>query len=309
MEDDDGGIVTGTINLTVRAVPRIDSITRDAPSEAFTSADTLVFRVKFNTAVENVGKEDFILRTTSTATIAKVEAVEGEGDTIYLVTIAGGDLATFNGTLGLDLAATQNVSDPYGEALRSTKPTIRETYVVDNLAPKPGAVVIGDESGQRSVIRTITVNFDSPIVFDSGAFELRHSDGTLVPVTADVAPGKATTKVVLTLATLPGESLGDGNYRLTVLDSLVRDLASNGFDGDQDGMAGGHAVDEFFRLFGDSDGDRDVDGQDYGRFGMAFLKSAGDPGYNPAMDADGDGDVDGQDYGQFGQRFLKRLEP
>ena len=66
-------------------------------------------------------------------------------------------------------------------------------------------------------------------------------------------------------------------------------------------------LDEFFRFFGDSDGDRDVDGQDYGRFGLSFLKSDGTPGFNPAFDFDGDGDVDGQDYGNFGLRFLKTL--
>ena len=69
------------------------------------------------------------------------------------------------------------------------------------------------------------------------------------------------------------------------------------------------ATDEFFRLFGDSDGDRDVDGQDYGRFALTFLKSVGTAGFNSALDFDGDGDVDGRDYGNFGRRFLKTLPP
>ena len=74
-----------------------------------------------------------------------------------------------------------------------------------------------------------------------------------------------------------------------------------------DWVHGENAADHFFRFYGDSDGDRDVDGQDYGRFGLAFLQSA--PGaYNPDFDFDGDGDVDGQDYGRFGLRFSRRLD-
>ena len=101
--------------------------------------------------------------------------------------------------------------------------------------------------------------------------------------------------------------MDNGDYQLRVLDSHLHDLAYNAMDGDSDDTAGGDHVDEFFRLFGDSDGDRDVDGQDYGRFGLTFLKTNSDPGFQSAMDFDGDGDVDGQDYGQFGINFLKTL--
>jgi len=62
-------------------------------------------------------------------------------------------------------------------------------------------------------------------------------------------------------------------------------------------------------LFGDDDGDRDVDGQDYGRFGRSFLKSQGAIDFNAAMDREGDGnvDVDGQDYGAFLRNFHRSL--
>ena len=62
-------------------------------------------------------------------------------------------------------------------------------------------------------------------------------------------------------------------------------------------------MDGFFRLFGDSDGDRDVDGLDRDRFRSAFKTSAGDAGYLWYFDFDGDGDVDGRDNGQFNRRF------
>ena len=74
-------------------------------------------------------------------------------------------------------------------------------------------------------------------------------------------------------------------------------------DGDADGAAGGNRVDSVYRLFGDSDGDRDVDGADRDLFRSAFRQSSGDAGYLWYFDFDGDGDVDGRDNGQFNRRF------
>ncbi len=114
---------------------------------------------------------------------------------------------------------------------------------------------------------------------------------------------------MLSFPSLAGGSLADENYRLTVLDSHVRDTAGNPLDGDKDGESGGSAVSEFYRLFGDTDGDRDVDGQDYGRFAQTFLKTLSQQAFRSDLDDDNDGDVDGQDFGQFRRRFQKRLEP
>lgn len=74
-----------------------------------------------------------------------------------------------------------------------------------------------------------------------------------------------------------------------------------------DFLYGDVAADAFFRRFGDSDGDRDVDGQDYGRFGLTFLKPSSESSFNPTFDFDGDNDVDGQDYSRFGRRYLRPL--
>ena len=65
--------------------------------------------------------------------------------------------------------------------------------------------------------------------------------------------------------------------------------------------------DAFFRHFGDTDGDRDVDGRDHGQFGLTFLRSDGDDAFDPSLDFHGDGDVDGQDYARFGRRLMRRL--
>ena len=76
---------------------------------------------------------------------------------------------------------------------------------------------------------------------------------------------------------------------------------------EQDFHFGEVPADAFFRLLGDSDGDRDVDGQDFGRFALAFLKPSSDPAFDDAFDADGDGTIDGDDYGWFELRSLRSL--
>ena len=106
----------------------------------------------------------------------------------------------------------------------------------------------------------------------------------------------------------------DGNYQLSIDGSKIRSSANGTLvDVDHSGTGGGlyelgeTESDGFFRLFGDSDGDRDVDGQDFGRFALTLQKAAGQPEFNAALDSDGDGDVDGQDYGRLVKRLMRRL--
>ena len=58
-----------------------------------------------------------------------------------------------------------------------------------------------------------------------------------------------------------------------------------------------------YRLFGDNDGDGDVDAVDFLAFRNTFGFSSGDPGYNPAFSWDGDSDVDAHDFLEFRSRF------
>jgi hypothetical protein len=86
-------------------------------------------------------------------------------------------------------------------------------------------------------------------------------------------------------------SLANGNYTLTVHAGKVRDRLGQELDGDADGHNGGDRVDAFFRLFGDTDGDRDRDLIDLCRFLSTFGKRAGDTGYLWYLDVNGDGAV------------------
>ncbi|WP_197456026.1 Ig-like domain-containing protein [Stieleria neptunia] len=185
--------------------------------------------------------------------------------------------------------------------------------------PIVDGIVINGGHDQRSRLDRLAIRFDQPVRIDDDGdspFELINLDtNQRVDVSANVDPLDSPSTLLLTF--LPGPSVGpggmllDGNYQLTMKASLIT-VGAMVLDGNGDGTAADHvfgndATDNFFRFFGDSDGDRDVDGQDYGRFGLTFLKQTGMTDFDPTLDADADGDVDGHDYGRFGLNFLKRI--
>lgn len=253
----------------------------------------------------------------------------GYADQTYQFAVGDGDVdnAAFE-IVGQSLRVLPGVQwdyeqkDQYSVRIEATSPLgeSMESVLLIDVLPRPEitSVVVNGGSLSRSTVSSLTVEFDSAIVPNESAFIVTNRDTQeVVNVNvefSDSGPGSSTTAL---LTFLPGPSvkssagangldLIDGNYRLDIAGSQV--VAS----GDQAAMVGDYAfgaaaVDGFFSQFGDSDGDRDVDGQDYGRFGLSFLKSPGDAGFDARFDFDGDGDVDGKDYGHFGAQFLKRL--
>ncbi|PAY17814.1 hypothetical protein CKO51_19145 [Rhodopirellula sp. SM50] len=185
--------------------------------------------------------------------------------------------------------------------------------------PTVQQILINDGADSRSQVTSVTVTFGEelePALLPSAFSLVNTSTATsvgIVHVTASVMDGMTT--ATLTFAGestvdrdgtgAQGNSLADGNYRLHIDASGIR--STGGLEMFNDVIFGQQPVDGFFRLYGDSDGDRDVDGQDYGRFGLTFLTAAGQSRFNAQLDSDGDGDVDGQDYGRFGLNFLKRI--
>ncbi|QDV44463.1 FG-GAP repeat protein [Stieleria neptunia] len=288
--------------------PDLNRVVRHAPLNESTHADSLQFRLEFSEQVGQVDASDFVVVGGSTALVTNVSSVQSTGEIVFELTVSGGDLPDFDGIVGIDLSETHDIQDVLGNPLSEASPEINEKFFVDNTAPTSGPVVT--DGGQHSIVRSVSVTFDSPVTIDEGAFEVQTLDGMGVSITSQIEVLPEGTRATIgfqgPLVDASG-SLLDGIYRLAIRDGYVRDAAGNSFDGDFDGTPGGRYVDEFFRLFGDSDGDRDVDGQDYGRFGLSFLKSASEDGYDPRFDSDDDGDVDGQDYGRFGLNFLKRI--
>jgi hypothetical protein len=155
------------------------------------------------------------------------------------------------------------------------------------------------------MVTSLTVTFSGVVTLDDGAFQLRRHGGGPVDlnVAASVVDGK--TVAVLTFAGngIIGGSLADGNYTLTIRANRIHDSSGQRLDGDSDGKEGGNYRDDFFRLYGDSDGDHDVDLRDLSRFLGALGRREGQHGLLNYFDFDGDHDVDFRDA----LAFLGRL--
>ncbi|PAY21330.1 hypothetical protein CKO51_01760 [Rhodopirellula sp. SM50] len=185
------------------------------------------------------------------------------------------------------------------------------------LPPTIADVSVNAGDASRSSLDSVAVRFDQVVSIDSSgpdpAVEIVNpaTDASLpIGVSASIVDGKT----VLEISFSNPAAIADGNYVLNLNAQLITasglplDGNRNGVvDGEDDFQFGAETSDAFFKFYGDTDGDRDVDGQDYGRFGLSFLKSTGQAGFDPRLDADFDGDVDGQDYGRFGIRFLRTL--
>ena len=171
----------------------------------------------------------------------------------------------------------------------------------------------------RSNVNEVVVSFDEIVTFGSGAFELvqRGADGGPVDVTTSIDNSSGRSIVTLTFsgsfATASG-SLVDGNYELTVVGDQITTSSGAAYDANDDGVAGGSFVhgdtetDNFFRLFGDGDGDRDVDLFDLLGFRTTFGQSTGNANFNEGFDANGDGVVNVIDLLSFRQNFGERLD-
>ncbi len=123
------------------------TITHYNPVNGTTNADILVYRVTFTEAVQNVTADDFTV-TGSTATVQSVIAVSGTNS--YDVTVSGGNLNNFNGTVTLGFSTLitgttdehehehehfiQNITDVAGNNLDNS-PAATGSYTVDNVAP------------------------------------------------------------------------------------------------------------------------------------------------------------------------------
>jgi len=121
-----------------RTAPTLERFARDLPSDEATNADVLRFKASFDEPVTHVDASDF---TVDGSTTAAVSVVGGSGGAEYIVTVFGGDLPGYDGVVGLDLAATQDVEDLAGNPLSIGEPGVDQTYLVDNTTPIDPAVV------------------------------------------------------------------------------------------------------------------------------------------------------------------------
>jgi hypothetical protein len=256
------------------------------------------------------------------ATVGLLSTVDpdlGDSFTYTLIAGAGGtDNGAFN-ISGNTLRATGNLDfenkssysirvktqDQFGLAFEKSF-----TILVTNAIELVSAVVNGGNSFanplQRSQITSLVVTTDLPLTDPSTAFTLTNIGLYTASESVLSASQILVTNVgnVYTLRFGPGSgvvtrqgsgtrgnSLADGNWVLKVTQAT----GANQY--------GHRAVDKFFRMFGDSDGDGDVDGTDVLALRRAQLAAS----YNAALDWDGNGSVSaGVDLSNFGLNQNKR---
>jgi hypothetical protein len=173
-------------------------------------------------------------------------------------------------------------------------------------------------SAQRSRVTSVTVTFSAAVTLPANAAQaFRLTRTGLGTPTGDVTlavdlTGSTATQTVARLtfsgALTESGSLADGNYTLTVLGSQVS-AGGQLLDGNGDGQPGGDFSLALHRLFGDNDGDRDVDSLDFFQLRSTYGLAASAPGYLAAFDFNGDGFVDALDFFQFRTRFGTTLAP
>ncbi|MCS7010974.1 MAG: sortase, partial [Anaerolineales bacterium] len=130
------GYTGGETYIIDKTAPTLLSLTRQNPPTSPTNADVLVFRATFSEEVQNVHAGDFVVTGTTASLLNVVGVGSGPTYSVFDLTIAGGDLATLNGTVGVDLAVGQNILDLAGNSLPTVEPSVDQTYTVDNTAPQ-----------------------------------------------------------------------------------------------------------------------------------------------------------------------------
>ncbi|MDM8535267.1 Ig-like domain-containing protein [Desulfobacterales bacterium HSG17] len=197
--------------------PKITSFGRQTPASQKTNADTLVFRVTFSENIKNADSADFSINSTSTAGITAVSAVTAA---VYDVTISGGDLASFNNSVGLNLAAAANITDDVGNALAAGEPALDETYIVDNTLPD---VTINQAAEQADPTNNNTIYFTAVFSEDVTGFT-----GTGVALSGTAG---ASSKVVTGSGTTYNIAVSgmttSGNVLALIPPGMAQDLAGN----------------------------------------------------------------------------------
>jgi hypothetical protein len=190
-----------------------------------------------------------------------------------------------------------------------------ESWGTGITAPRvAGPPQINDGTGQRSMVYSLTVTFDSVVTFATipgAAFTLTRIGGAAVgsfQANATTVNNGTQTQVVLSGfrgAEAHAGSLAEGRYTLGVMASQI---TSQGLplDGNADGTGGDDYVftdngkaGGLYRLYGDANGDRVVDAADLSLFRGMFGATTSDP----TFDWDADGVVNAADLNRFRSNF------
>jgi Ca2+-binding RTX toxin-like protein len=201
---------------------------------------------------------------------------------------------------------------------------------VGNAPEMVGAIVVGDGSVQRSLIKQLSFVFDTEVLINEGAFVVQRRDfnaaGILTPVSvpiqvSQIAEANGNYRVIIKFVYSAGSTtvrqgslaLQDGNYQLLIDGSKVLSVSDGiSFDADRNGESGGTTVfgnqqaHGFYSFFGDVRGLRVVGAFENNEFRKTINKLAGTPGFDDRFDVDGNGAIGAFDNNEIRKSLLKQ---
>ena len=235
----------------------------------------------------------------------------GSGNVNETLDVFPGDQVIYRVSANIAPAATGSTTV---DATATPDAAVSDTDLLNNSAsatttigapPSVANVQINDGvNPTRSQITSLTVTFDSIVEHGplDNAFQITQIDTSTPVGIVNVAKSDSSGVTVATLtfdgtSTYPregtgelGNSLIDGNFQLVV---LAANVLSGGVPmAADDASFGDERSDDFFRLYGDANGDGVVDTADlFDHFAPSFTGGA----FRPDLDGQGDGNIDTMD--------------
>jgi murein DD-endopeptidase MepM/ murein hydrolase activator NlpD len=178
------------------------------------------------------------------------------------------------------------------------------------------AIRIGDGTTSRSRIDAVQLRFSDRVAIEPDAIKIvRGEDNAVIGI--DIETEFSASETIATLRFV-GDladfgSLPDGNYLLQIDPAKVYRSTGAPLDGDGDEQAGGvyqfgaESSDAFFRLLGDSNGNRSVDIADFNRFRASFGTTRGQANFNADFDFNNDDSIGIADFNRFRTNFGRTL--
>ena len=223
-------------------------------------------------------------------------------------------------TINYNLPSGQTTGDTYARVRLSSAGGLGPTGYADDgevedfllsivEPPQVEQIVVNNGDAQRSTVDSVQVTFDQVVDIDSAGgnpFSFVHVDSgevvTSLPVVDD-SSGKTVVSFTFDpdgLKVTSAGSLEDGNFRLDIDSSRIRAKDADGTM--QSNFTYGTApTDNFFRLYGDADGNRTVGLLDFAEFRSAF------GGPSETFDIDDDGVVSLMEFARFRNSFGKSV--
>jgi hypothetical protein len=203
--------------------PTITSFIRQTPSGSPTNADTLIFRATFSEAVMGVGTADFAVNGTTTATVTGVSAVS---TSVYDVTVSGGDLAGFNGMVGLNFSGGMSITDLAGNALANTEPGSDQTYTLENTAPTVSSIT------RVTASPTAKLNVQFLVTFSESVMGITTADFSLTSTVSGASITSVSADSGSTRTVTVSTGSGNGTIRLDIPNTAsITDTVGNSLSG------------------------------------------------------------------------------